>query len=384
MGSSIYSVNSDFFQNWNSKMAYVLGFVFSDGCVDRTTLSFELQLRDMELLKKIRKVMKSTHPIKTREKRNSARLRISDATIAHHLKWFGLTPNAQMKLPPISPHLFRHFARGFLDGDGWIIASRERSEICVGFSNGDRRFLEKFVKKLNASIRLTINNLRERSKTTKNKKMSIIHQIEWYGANAFRVIKFLYDDLKSGSLYLKRKYERQLKARKLYLGLRKGRKWRAIERKHDTTMKKLLSKLLNKKKLNGSQIAEKLGVSSATVYRWLEKTGVRLPRKKKAKEYITKCPVCGKRIERMGRPKKYCSENCRVIGRRTGKMVNCVICGKEIYRPEWWFKKNTVPLCSRACVGKWQMMRIEKGLVKRSDETGRFLPSNFIQEDFSS
>jgi len=133
------------------------------------------------------------------------------------------------------------------------------------------------VKRLNDHVSLKSNNLRAKKKVTKKGKISVLYQIEWYGTNAFNIIKFPYDGLRNDDLYLDRKYKRQLEARNFYAESRKGRKWKEVECRYSMPIEKLLSRLFIEKKLDGVQIAEMLGVSSATIYRWLEKTRIRIP-----------------------------------------------------------------------------------------------------------
>jgi hypothetical protein len=352
-------------------MAYILGLIFSDGNVYKTTLSWQLQMRDKELLFKIRDAMKSDYPIKFSTKKSAVRLRVSNPLLIESLKQFGLTLDG-IKFPNIPGEFVRDFIRGFLDGDGWIIANVRKHEICVGFVSHDYGFLGELVKQLNKHVLLTHNNLRTKKRITKKGKTSTIHQIEWYGTNALNIIKFLYNGLKDHDLYLERKYKRQLEARSLYAEIKKGRRWKEVESKCGTSMGKLLSKLHTKKKLTGVQMAKMLGVSSASIYRWLEKTKVRLPIKREV--ILIKCSICGAQFRKRG-VKKYCSLTCAGQAMRSGKMVKCAICGKEIYRPKWWFKRNVDPICSLECCKKWHKLRLETDLRRRCEKTGRFLPN---------
>ena len=52
---------------------------------------------------------------------------------------------------------------------------------------------------------------------------------------------------------------------------------------------------------------------------------------------MVKCLICFK--EFYGKPyflkigqAKYCSQECMRIGSKTGKVVNCYACGKEVYK----------------------------------------------------
>lgn len=271
-----YKVNVNFFKKWNTKIAYVLGFTFADGNIHGRTLAWDIC--DKELLTKINKVMKSNYPIKKRKA--SFRLRMSNPILLEDLKRAGLIENKNKrgKFPNI-PNLFlRDFVRGFLDGDGWIIVNTEKNEICLGFSAGNFEFLKGLVRKLNENLSLTTSNIR---KKLKKGKESTTYQIEYYSTNAFNVIKYLYDDLKYDDLFLQRKFLKQLAARKVYEEKRRGtKKWRGIEYKFGLSMIDLLRKLLLEEKMNGVQIAKKLNIHSSSVYRWLEKTKVRIPNRR--------------------------------------------------------------------------------------------------------
>jgi len=100
MRRCIYSVDINFFRNWNSKMAYILGLIFSDGSIYKTTLSWQLQMRDKELLFKIRDAMKADYPVEFSTKKNAVRLRISNPLLIESLKRFGLTSD-ETKFPSI-------------------------------------------------------------------------------------------------------------------------------------------------------------------------------------------------------------------------------------------------------------------------------------------
>ena len=45
-----YSVNEKFFDKWTSQMAYILGFTFADGNIYKTSLAWDIQKRDLNLL----------------------------------------------------------------------------------------------------------------------------------------------------------------------------------------------------------------------------------------------------------------------------------------------------------------------------------------------
>ena len=365
-------------------MAYILGFTFADGNVYQNTLSWKLanNKANKDLLRKINKTIGSTYPI---EKQNdSFRLRINHPLLVKDLINLGVIPNKSKRanFPKIPPLLLRDFIRGFLDGDGWIIANRKKMEISIGFSDGGKEFLKGLVNCFNEKFFLSTSNLRRKLKLAKNKKISSSYAIEYYSGNAYKIIRYLYDGLKKNDLFLATKYQKQLRAREIYEDLSRGTKLRReIEDRYKLPMKELLLDLYKKQNLNGVQIAEKLKVHSSSIYRWLAKTEIRSPVSKQKRIVITKCLICEKEIIRYrGRQAKYCSFKCRLKARQTGKFVKCVWCGKKIYRSKWWFKANTTPFCSRKCRGRWQGLRLGNNLLIRSKSTGRFLNAKPFNE----
>lgn len=65
----IYSINHEFFRSWNNEMAYILGFIFADGCIQEFTVygsqyrRLTFASKDYELLKDMNNAMKSNYPI---------------------------------------------------------------------------------------------------------------------------------------------------------------------------------------------------------------------------------------------------------------------------------------------------------------------------------
>jgi hypothetical protein len=371
-GKLFYSVNENFFKTWNSRMAYILGLTFADGSLYKTSISWEVQKKDKEILEKINSAMNSNYPIKLTERKKYIRLRISNPTIASDLKKFGfLLKKNERKFPNVPTAFLRDFIRGILDGDGWVVIREKKREVCIGFVSGNYEFLKELTNKLNEKLNLSVNNLRCSKRITKKGKVSRIYEIEWYARNAFKIIKFLYNELSENDLFLNRKFIKQLKARKILEKIKRYTTKKDVEEKFGVSIKTILMRLLYEKKLKVVQIAKKLGVRSSTIYEWIKGSKIKLPKRKKF--FIGKCLICGKRFRKYNASQKYCSIICANISRRTGKMVNCVVCNKQIYRPAWWFKVNKYPLCSRECQKNWKRIILEKGILVRSKSTGRFL-----------
>lgn len=76
---------------------------------------------------------------------------------------------------------------------------------------------------------------------------------------------------------------------------------------------------------------------------------------------MVKCLICKK--EFYGKPyflkigqAKYCSQGCMRIGSRTGKIVNCHVCEKKVYKTKKALRvsKSKTYFCTKSCQTKWR------------------------------
>lgn len=277
-----YFVDEKFFNNWTRQMAYVLGFTFADGNIHKTSLAWDVQKRDLDILQKIKKVLKTNYPIYL-QRGTSYRLRLNNQLLIEGAIRLGLFPkkNFRSTLPKIPTNLFRHFLRGYLDGDGWIVIRQSRNEIDVGFANGNGAFLRVLNKKISEALNIKPGRVRKKSKITPKQKKAITYQLEFYSSTAFKIIDWAYQDLNRDDLFLKRKHGKYLKAKELHEFLTSGpKKIRVIQKREGKPIKQILRKLYEGEKLDGVQMANRLGVHSSSIYRWLAQTGIKYPVKR--------------------------------------------------------------------------------------------------------
>lgn len=146
-GTSKREIRHNFFNNINfEEQAYLLGFIFADGCVneERHTLSININKQDqyiIDLLKDIspeaytreQKSYKSIATVRGRQVKNhgSIRTNISSKILIEDLKKYGVIQNktyTDMHLPIVSDDiLLKHFIRGYFDGDGCFTYSIRKS-----------------------------------------------------------------------------------------------------------------------------------------------------------------------------------------------------------------------------------------------------------------
>lgn len=104
--------------------AYWLGIMFSDGNVGKN--SIQIDMLDKDCIEKFHAFMKSTHKIlvrNTKEGKIKYGLRISNKKIVSDLKTHGCVERKSLILQwptSVPEHLYSHFIRGYMDGDGSI------------------------------------------------------------------------------------------------------------------------------------------------------------------------------------------------------------------------------------------------------------------------
>ncbi len=194
-----YKINHNFFKKWSSEMAYILGFLFSDGNVSSKLSNFNLHLssKDYKILKIIRKKMDSNHPLKFYDKTNSCSLRIFNKMMCKDLMSLGCVPKKSLilKFPDISDKYISHFIRGYFDGDGSIHFNKPNT-IKISFISS-KFFIKELQKVLNKKLKLKIN---------KTRKYNQVYATNYYSNDARRLCHWMYRNSKD--LYLKRKKDR--------------------------------------------------------------------------------------------------------------------------------------------------------------------------------
>lgn len=121
-------VIEDYFNSIDTEnKAYILGFLFADGSVSSSGyyLSIDLQERDFEILNIIRTEICLYEPkyiIKTLKNKKYIKLCICSKKICDSLMRIGCVPNKTTMgiFPLIKNDLYKHFIRGYFDGDGCI------------------------------------------------------------------------------------------------------------------------------------------------------------------------------------------------------------------------------------------------------------------------
>ncbi len=131
-------------------MAYILGFIFADGCLVEHKNGYhglDITSKDIELLRSIKDKLSAGHKIGHKER--GYRLQIRNRNIYSKLIELGLTPRKSkvIKFPKIPKKYSHDFIRGLFDGDGSVMIWQEPRwrhtwQIRTSFTSGSHIFLQ--------------------------------------------------------------------------------------------------------------------------------------------------------------------------------------------------------------------------------------------------
>jgi hypothetical protein len=125
------TIDRGFFRTWTAEMAYVLGVLFSDGCMSVSPRGYRqvsITQKEPELLRKCLQLMECDAPLKWAEQGRESgihRFNINDQQVCGDLVALGMHPRKSRTIQfPAVPSMFvRHFIRGCWDGDGSVFKS---------------------------------------------------------------------------------------------------------------------------------------------------------------------------------------------------------------------------------------------------------------------
>lgn len=124
----VYQINDSYFDKESHNMAYILGFLASDGNISTKDNKIKIGLSavDKEILEKIKEELQSTRPLyeyTTTQGYNVAELTFNSAHIKKKLAEYGIVPNKTFTLQPpikLDEQYIIDYIRGYFDGDGSI------------------------------------------------------------------------------------------------------------------------------------------------------------------------------------------------------------------------------------------------------------------------
>lgn len=197
-----YAINESFFDRIDTpEKAYFLGLLFADGSV--TENGFYIKLKDEDILLRLKECMESEHPVKRIYYGGYSAyiFTVGSKKLASALIHHGCVPNKTrcLHLPTLDSKLYRHFIRGFYDGDGSLILHKEFCKSQFNLTSASLSFL----KELSPIIESISSGKGSISKET----LYDVWHLRFCGKRVAKIMDWLYNDT---SLYLKRKYRKYL------------------------------------------------------------------------------------------------------------------------------------------------------------------------------
>lgn len=218
----IYSHDESYFNIIDSEeKAYWLGFIYADGYITGDKLGIALSSVDINHLIKFKKCIKAANPINTYLSKSTDKFRsveycrilLNSNKLVNDIRDKGVFNNKSLiiKFPNeyvLDRKLYRHFIRGYFDGDGSLVLSKNsiNFKIC-----GTTEFLEKLIKIFNENSTYEFKNRLFKRWNNENNT----YYLSYGGINkTLNIMNYLYD---KAEIYLDRKYEKfiNLKAMKL-------------------------------------------------------------------------------------------------------------------------------------------------------------------------
>ena len=200
-----YKINETFFDTINTEeKAYFLGILYADGYnnTDRKTVTISLQEKDLELLEKLRVLIEHEKPlshVKFSNWSDQYRIVIHNKRISEKLSEHGCIKAKTYSLtyPPfLEKHLYRHFIRGYFDGDGYV--GKRSASI-----TSSKAFCQAL--KIILNIELGINTYHRKPHPHNS---DLIESLEISGERKCRIfLNWIYKD---SSIYLQRKYNKYI------------------------------------------------------------------------------------------------------------------------------------------------------------------------------
>ena len=194
-----YKINLSFFKTWSNDMAYILGFWFADGCINKTTFTISQHKKDKSILEDISLALSYSHPLIKQGNSNNFNICIYSKEIVDSIKALGgkERKSLDVKFPTVPRIYLSDFIRGYFDGDGSISISKDGKRYYTSFATGSRDFASGLLCKLRENILSLKGGISEKSNKNnkiKRKDGAINKQYSvWFSKNdAIKLRIFMY------------------------------------------------------------------------------------------------------------------------------------------------------------------------------------------------
>ena len=203
----LYNFDESFFNEIDSEdKAYILGFISADGSISRNQLRIRLQIKDIDILYKIKEKMKSSHPIieynaKIKEKcYKSCGFLITSTQMTNDLEKYGVIKDKSesIDLPNIKEEYKLYWIKGYFDGNGGIdLHSEKYPRIRMCSSNPNL---------LNNIINYFSETLNTRKTNICKIKDAKCYELYYISQDVLKIYEAFYKN--NNNVYLDRKYKK--------------------------------------------------------------------------------------------------------------------------------------------------------------------------------
>ena len=202
----VYTINETFFDCIDTEeKAYFLGILYADGYNDeKGEVHLTLQEEDMEILEKLRLLIKSNKPLRYIKKstgKNAYSINIENKHISQRLKELGCIRKKSLKLqfPKwLDDGLYSHFIRGYFDGDGSICRSKHNYQFSL---EGNKDFLIELQKIIMKELNFNKTKFYQKHKS----RVSSV-SLKYCGRK--QVLKLKNWIYKNANIFMERKYKK--------------------------------------------------------------------------------------------------------------------------------------------------------------------------------
>lgn len=205
-----YTFDHNFFEIIDTEAkAYFLGFYLADGNVWQNKVQLSIHPQDSYIINSFIKYINGNNKVHfyTKQNLNVAKLVLNSSKMVNDLISHGIIYRKTYKLikvPLVPDSLEKHFWRGVLDGDGWVMITNKGTSIETGICNMQKIVIEHFKRFLEK------NNITPGKICHANQK---IYKIGLSAVNAIRFLDLIYNE-SSLDLRLTRKYKKYVKGKK--------------------------------------------------------------------------------------------------------------------------------------------------------------------------